>query len=195
MFNIKQINHATSNQRDRKIQEDLSAHLKGAIISKRNGEVTSFEAISGSLKGIELKEHEFENKKFRNWHILLSDTESGEDYDISVSRDSGVFKSIVRSLVTEQGLENLNDVKIEVYTSKTGFTNAVVSAGGQKLHWTDEPMPAVRYVTVGENEVADNTAQMNWIQTLVDRINAKLTEPISVTEASDEDDLPEEFYN
>ena len=28
MFNIKQINHATSNQRDRKIQEDLSAHLK-----------------------------------------------------------------------------------------------------------------------------------------------------------------------
>ena len=75
---------------------------KGAIISKRNGEVTSF---SGSIKGIELKEHEF------------------------------------------------------------------------------------------ENEVADNTAQMNWIQTLVDRINAKLTEPISVTEASDEDDLPEEFYN
>ena len=168
---------------------------KGAIISKRNGEVTSFEAISGSLKGIELKGHEFENKKFRNWHILLSDTESGEDYDISVSRDSGVFKSIVRSLVTEQGLENLNDVKIEVYTSKTGFTNAVVSAGGQKLHWTDEPMPAVRYVNVGENEVADNAAQMNWIQTLVDRINAKLTEPVSVTEASDEDDLPEEFYN
>lgn len=34
---------------------------KGAIISKRNGEVTSFEAISGSIKGIELKEHEFEN--------------------------------------------------------------------------------------------------------------------------------------
>ena len=37
---------------------------KGAIISKRNGEVTSFEVISGSIKGIELKEHEFENKKF-----------------------------------------------------------------------------------------------------------------------------------
>ncbi len=35
---------------------------KGAIISKRNGEVTSFEAISGSIKGIELKEHEFENE-------------------------------------------------------------------------------------------------------------------------------------
>ena len=106
-----------------------------------------------------------------------------------------MFKSIVRSLVTEQGLENLNNVKIEVYTSKTGFTNAVVSAGGQKLHWTDEPMPPVRYVTVGENEVADNTAQMNWIQTLVDRINAKLTEPVSVAEATDEDDLPEVFYN
>lgn len=105
MFNIKQINHATSNQRDRKIQEDLSAHLKRCNHFQENGEVTSFEAISGSLKGIELKEHEF------------------------------------------------------------------------------------------ENEVADNAAQMNWIKTLVDRINAKLTEPVSVTEASDEDDLPEEFYN
>ena len=47
---------------------------KGAIISKRNGEVTSFEAISGSLKGIELKEHEFENKRVRNWHMLRWDT-------------------------------------------------------------------------------------------------------------------------
>ena len=56
-------------------------------------------------------------------------------------------------------------------------------------------MPAVRYVTVGQNEVADNTAPINCIQTLVDRINAKLTEPVSVTEASDEDDLSEEFYN
>ena len=96
--------------------------------------MTSFEAISGALKGIELKEHEFDNKKFCNWHILLSDAESGEAYDLSVSRDSGVFKSIVRSLVTEQGLGNLNDVKIEVYTSRTGFTNAAVSTGGQRLH-------------------------------------------------------------
>ncbi len=168
----------------------------GAIVSKKNGEVTSFEAISGALKGIELKEHEFENKKFRNWHILLSDTETGEEYDISVSRDSGAFKSIVRSLVTEQGLGNLEDIKIEVYTSKTGFTNAVVSAGGQKLHWTDEPMPPVRYVTVGDNEVADNSAQMNWIQTLVDRINAHLSgKTTSGQDAQEEDDLPEEFDN
>lgn len=165
----------------------------GAIISKKNGEVTSFEAISGSLKGIELKEHEFENKKFRNWHILLADQGTGEEYDISVSRDSGVFKSIVRSLVTEQGLGNLDDIKIEAYTSRTGFTNAAVSAGGQKLHWTDEPMPPVRYVTVGDNEVADNSAQMNWIQTLVDRINARVSEsPAQVQEDQEEDDLPEE---
>lgn len=166
----------------------------GAIISKKNGMVTSFEAISGALKGIELKEHEFENKKFRNWHILLSDTETGEEYDISVSRDAGVFKSIVRSIVTEQGLGNLDDIKIEVYTSKSGFTNAVVSAGGQKLHWTDEPMPPVRYVTVGDNEVADNSAQMNWIQILVDRINARASEKTTSGQAvQEEDDLPEEF--
>ena len=63
-----------------------------------------------------------------------------------------------------------------------------------ELKFTDGSMIAIDTIAV-ENEVADNTAQMNWIQTLVDRITAKLTEPISVTEASDEDDLPEEFYN
>ena len=81
---------------------------KGAIISKRNGETTTYRAISGSLKGIELKEHEFDNKKFRSWHIILEDTSSGEEYDIAVSRESGAFKSIARSLVTEQGLGNLD---------------------------------------------------------------------------------------
>ncbi len=167
----------------------------GAIISKKNDTVTSFGAISGALKSIELKEHEFDNKKFRNWHIILTDTESGEEYDIAVSRDAGVFKSIVRSLVTEQGLGNLDDVKIEVYTSRAGYTNSVVSAGGQKLHWTDEPMPPVCYVTVGENEVADTSAQMNWIQTLVDRINARAAQQSGTTSAEEEDDLPEEFYN
>ena len=95
---------------------------KGAIISKRNGETTTYRAISGSLKGIELKEHEFDNKKFRNWHIILEDTASGEEYDIAVARESGAFKSIARSLVTEQGLGNLDDVSIEVYTSKASGT-------------------------------------------------------------------------
>lgn len=195
MFNIKSksimLHPISETGKTRKIFLRIS---NGAIISKKNGEMTSFEAISGAIKGIELKEHEFENKKFRNWHILLSDTETGEEYDISVSRDSGAFKSIVRSLVTEQGLGNLADIKIEVYTSKSGFTNAVVSAGGQKLHWTDEPMPPVRYVTVGDNEVADNSAQMNWIQTLVDRINARASEKTtSGQEVQEEDDLPEEF--
>lgn len=170
---------------------------RGAIISKKNGEESSFGAISGALKGIELKEHEFDNKKFRNWHILLTDNETSEEYDIAVSRDSGVFKSIARSLVTEQGLGNLDDVRIEVYTSKNGYTNASVSAGGQKLHWTDEPMPAVKYVKVGENDIADNTAQMNWIQTLVDRINTRASQKAAEPDTAspeDEDDMPAEIF-
>lgn len=168
---------------------------KGAIISKKSGETTTYRAISGSLKGIELKEHEFDNKKFRNWHIILEDTTSGEEYDIAVARESGAFKSIARSLVTEQGLGNLDDVSIEVYTSKTGFTNASVTAGGQKLHWTDEPMPPVRIVQVGDREVQDDSAQMNWIQTLVDRINTRLGDASKASGAEEDDDLPEDFNN
>lgn len=105
---------------------------KGSIISRKDGVETSFSAISGALTGIELREHEFENKKFRNWHIMISDAASGEVYDLSVGRSAGVFKSIVRSLVTEQGLAGLDDITIDVYTSKSGYTNASVSANGQR---------------------------------------------------------------
>lgn len=163
----------------------------GSIISKKNGTENSFASISGSLKGIELKEHDFDNKKFKNWHLTITDLGSNEVYDLAVSRTAGVFKSIVRSLVTEQGLDNLEDITIEVYTSKSGYTNAVVSAGGQKLHWVDEQMPAVRYVTVGDKEVADDSAQMNWIQTLVDRINARIANEADPPQ--DDDDLPEDI--
>ncbi len=166
----------------------------GSIINKtKDGQTLSYSAISGALRRIELKEHEFENKKFRNWHVILSDTQSGEEYDISVSRSSGAFKGIIRSLVTEQGLGNLDDITIETYLSKTGYTNAVVTASGQKLHWTDEPMPELARVMVGDNEVIDDTAQMNWIQTLVDRVNAKLNSAEEAPAPAEEDDLPEEF--
>ena len=121
----------------------------GSIINKtKDGQTLSYSAISGALRRIELKEHEFENKKFRNWHVILSDTQSGEEYDISVGRTSGAFKGIIRSLVTEQGLANLDDITIEAYLSKTGYTNASVSAGGQRLQWTDEPMPERALVRV-----------------------------------------------
>lgn len=165
---------------------------KGSIISRKDGVETSFSAISGALTGIELREHEFENKKFRNWHIMISDAASGEVYDLSVGRSAGVFKSIVRSLVTEQGLAGLDDITIDVYTSKSGYTNASVSANGQRLHWVDEQMPAIQYVTVGGNEVPDDTAQMNWIQTLVDRINARLRSGGEDLAQDDFEDLPEE---
>ena len=167
----------------------------GSIINKtKDGQTLSYSAISGALRRIELKEHEFENKKFRNWHVILSDTQSGEEYDISVGRTSGAFKGIIRSLVTEQGLANLDDITIEAYLSKTGYTNASVSAGGQRLQWTDEPMPERALVRVGDNEMVDDTAQMNWIQTLVDRVNAKLSSAEEApAPAEEEDDLPEEF--
>lgn len=57
-------------------------------------------------------------------------------------------------------------------------------------------MPAVRVVMVGDNEVPDTTSQMNWIQTLVDRINARASDPTATADnaLTEEDDLPDEFY-
>lgn len=143
---------------------------------KADGSIEVLGGVSGALKKIEMKENEFDGKKFKNWHVVLTDALQGEIYDLAVPYASGAFKGIVRCLVTQIGLENLDDVKIEAYMSKSGYTNTIVYAGGQKLGWIDEEMPKMRYVQVGDQQVADNTAQMNWIQTLVDRINAKLEE-------------------
>ena len=168
----------------------------GKLIARdKDGKESSFQKVQGALKGIELKEHEFDNKKFKNWHVVMEDLLQGDTYDIAVARSSGTFKSVVRCLVTEQGLANLDDISIETYLSKTGFTNAVVQAQGQNLRWTDEKMPEAVRVKVGDQEVVDDTAQMNWIQTLVDRINARIAAgPAPVKKASaEEDDMPDDL--
>lgn len=166
----------------------------GAIISKKDGVENRYGSVSGKITRIEVREHEFENKKFKNWHILLEDKYSGEEYDVAIAYKSGPFPAIIRSLVTEQGLANLNDITIEVYTSKNGFTNASVKAAGQRLHWIEEPMPAINIVKVGDEDIKDYTAQLNWLQTLVDKVNARAQ---SMQDASQEvpavdedDDLP-----
>ena len=168
----------------------------GKLIARdKDGRESSFQKVQGALKGIELKEHEFDNKKFKNWHIVMEDILQGDIYDIAVARSSGAFKGIVRCLVTEQGLANLDDISIETYLSKTGFTNAVVQAQGQNLRWTDEKMPEAVRVKVGDQEVVDDTAQMNWIQTLVDRVNARIAAgPAPAKKASaEEDDMPDDL--
>jgi len=64
MFNIKQINHATSNQRDRKIQEDLSAQIEHSrhrsVIGFRVNLMADPDMISylkGEIPFLNLREH------------------------------------------------------------------------------------------------------------------------------------------
>ena len=56
-------------------------------------------------------------------------------------------------------------------------------------------MPPVRIVQVGDREVQDDSAQMNWIQTLVDRINVRLGDTSKASATEEDDDLPEDFNN
>lgn len=146
----------------------------GTIFSKKGDNQINYGAVQGSLESIELKTHKVDNKEFQNWHVILRDRLAGETYDLSVSKSSGAFKGIARSLVTEEGLANLDDIRIEAYLSKGGYTNAAVYANEKRLNWSDEKMPELVHVKVGDKDIIDDTAQVNWIQTLVDRINAKI---------------------
>ena len=170
---------------------------EGYFVTKNeNGEEIKVYQIGGSLRSITLKEHEVQEKKFKNWHVVIKDKGTGERYDVSFPRSSGAFKGVVRCLVTEQGMANLDSIVLEVYKAKNGYTNAKVVAGGEKLRWTEEVMPPVEETTFRGEKQYDDTKQIEWIGQLVDRINARIesdSEPThEYTETEyDGEDMPE----
>ena len=89
-------------------------------------------------------------------------------------RQSNAFAGIVRSLASEEGMANLDDITIEVYMSKNNYTNATVKTRGERIHWIEEPMPAVKKVMVGTKEVVDDSEKIAWISKLVEKINTKI---------------------
>ena len=151
----------------------------GQIIAKMGVDQISFDTVSGTITNIELKQHTFENKRFTNWHINIVDNRTGEAYDMSFSRTSGVFRTIVRCLASDEGLSHLNDIEIYVYKSRYGnYTNAIVIGHGKKLNWISESVPPVMYRKVDGTTVPDYTLRNEWVEKLVERINEAAKRPI-----------------
>ena len=144
----------------------------GSLLVKNGTETNIFNYVSGAVSGIALKEHCFDGKKFENWHLLITDEAEGESYDLSFGKQSSAFRDIVRSLASDEGLKVLGNITIDVYkASKGSYTNATVSSEGRRIPWIPERIPPVRYVSVGQRQVPDDTERIAWIEGLVGRIN------------------------
>jgi len=142
------------------------------FVAKEGDSETEFDSISGTVTGIQLKEHEHDGEKFRAWHLLMEDRNIKAAYDITFGENSGVFRSIVRALSSDEGLTHLRDIEITVFKSQYGnFTNAIVCSGSKRLSWRPGEMPAASYVRDGDKFVADYTQRLAFVTSLVDLIN------------------------
>lgn len=136
-----------------------------------------FNTISGSVSGINLKKHKRKNGGlFDLWHLIITDEQSGEKYDISFSRTSNVLASIVRCLASNGGLQALDNVQIHVSsaTNNTKFTNAIVRSDGHSLSWIPGDMPPMLYRRNGNKHEQDDSLRFAWLSDLIELINRKI---------------------
>ena len=135
-------------------------HLKGL----------SYDFVEGYLRGIEIKDREFRGEVVKYWYIDL-ESQSGELYSLAIPYYSGIAKSLFNSLASAKDFSK--EIKIQPY-QVGDFTKVVVYSGGEKLSWISSSLPPVDEVKVGDKIVKDESKRMEFIVTLVSKINSKI---------------------
>lgn len=79
---------------------------------------------------------------------------------------SGVFKSIILALASDEALSSSTPVRIEPYEGRNGYTKVVVYSEGVKLDWVTKQLPEQEVVLVGGKQVRDDSKQMELITSL-----------------------------
>lgn len=151
----------------------LSINGGKVIIDKGNGKKDSFSFVEGVLEGIYTKDRTFNGENVRRWYLDLKD---GKDiYSICFPYSSGVFKSIILSLASDEKLNRSTPIRIEPY-EKSGYSKAVVYSDGVKLDWIVKELPPVEEVMVGGKIVKDDSKRMEFICSLCSTIMQRIGE-------------------
>lgn len=108
--------------------------LEGNFLNVRTRK--SYNTLSGSLIGIEQKEHHVENQTFTTWNMLFEDSARNERYSVSFGYESGAFRHIIDSISNNMSKADLKHLTIHVWSSN-GFNNARVLSNGARLRWSD----------------------------------------------------------
>lgn len=140
----------------------------GRVVHNDNGQKKYYSYVEGSLERIYQLERVFNGEKVLLWYLDIRG-EKGELYSLSFPFKSGVFKSVVLSLASEPTI-GLATIKIEPYVGG-GFTKVVTSSNGKRLDWVTKELPAVDTVYIAGQPVKDDTKRMEFISSLVDKIN------------------------
>ena len=142
----------------------------GHLVRRTEDGELRYTFVSGAIENIYTKQRTFRGEAVTYWYIDMRDPD-GELYCLGFSYRSNVFKSIVLSLASAT---NLNDIKIEPYL-KNGFEKVVVYEGDKRLDWAVKSLPAVEVVTVGGQQVKDDSKRMELVTELVEKIGKLIT--------------------
>lgn len=169
----------------------------GKITRKVQGQenADTYTDIEGHLREVNVRNAEIKGVSTPFIDFIIED---GEDtYDLSVQFNSGVARSIILSLSSVQDFVG-NVVRISPYLSKDGeHTNVAVFVNRQKVSWVVEPskIPALEYVQVGSQKVADDTKRSKFFSDLLaviqQRLNVAAATPQAAAVSEAGDDLPE----
>lgn len=143
----------------------------GQVVHSENGEKKYYSFVEGKLEKIYKLERNFNGETVLYWYIDIRG-EKDELYSLSLPFKSGVFKSIVLSLASEPTVA-LGTIKIEPY-KKGDYTKVVTYCNVKKLDWIVKELPAVETIRIAGQPVKDDTKRMEYIESLVRQINARL---------------------
>ena len=153
-------------QREQKIFLNIK---QGAIVKKTPTGEEKYSFVEGSVENIFRWQRTFRGEAVEYWYIELRD-EGGDLYSLGFSYRSNLFKSLILSLASAQ---DLSRIKIKPYTAN-GYDKVVVYESDKKLDWACSSLPPVEIVSVGGQQVKDDSKRMGLIVSLVDQIKAKI---------------------
>ena len=140
----------------------------GKVVQGTGADKQLYSYVDGAIEAIYQKTSRFGNEVVNRWYIDLRD---GADlYSLCLPYSSGVFKSIVLSLASDEALSSFTPVRIEPYEGRNGYTKVVVYSDGVKLDWVVKQLPEQELVQVGGKQVRDDTKQMEYICSVVDTL-------------------------
>lgn len=174
----------------------------------KEGNVEQYDTIEGVLTAIRRNTREIGGKETE---VLTFDLTDGNDnYGLGCIADSGVARSIIRSLY---GVQDFNGVRIKIITrlrlaNNQEYTNAFVYADGQQMKWAvDLPQREEFQLPTGEKTYSSKKRDDKFWE-CVDEINSRISSAQGGTapaeeayvedqndELSPEEDIPADDYS
>lgn len=155
-------------------------HTKRDYLSINHGKVVKgsgaakeeYSYIEGIINAIYTKRSTFGSETVTRWYMDMRDGE--ETYTLCLPYSSGVFKSIVLALASDEELTRFTPVRIEPYEGNNGYTKVVVYSNGIKRDWVTKQLPPTKSINVGGKVVKDDSEQMKFICSLVNTIQQRI---------------------